>query len=99
MVNHIYGILDLLEKVKRPHVFIKELNLYIDYLQEELKTHLKDLNDKKRKHLNGFKAQLQEGIDYYKQLFEKWPDQASDLLQTFYNELNVSENKLKETLI
>jgi hypothetical protein len=99
MVNHIYGRLDLLDKIKRPHLFIKELNLYIDYLQQDLKAHIKDLNDKKRKNLNNFKVQLQEGINYYKQLFEKWPDDASDLLQIAYDELTVSEYKLKAILI
>ena len=99
MVKHIYGKLDLLDKVKRPHVFIKELNLYIDYLQDDIKNQLKDINEKKRKHLSAFKAQLLEGIDYYKQLFENLPDQAADLLQAFYSELNISEKNLISTLI
>jgi hypothetical protein len=99
MVKHIYGKLDLLDKIKRPHLFIKELNLYIDYLQEDLKAHLKDLNDKKIKQFKGFKAQLQEGIDYYKQLFNELPDQAPELLQVIYSELSVSENRLNGVLI
>lgn len=99
MVMHIYGKLDLLDKIKRPHVFIKELNLYIDYLQADLKTHLKDLNDKKIKHLNSFKAQLQEGINYYKQLFSELPDQTSNMLRVCFDELTASENKLNGMLI
>jgi hypothetical protein len=99
MVKHIYGKLDLLDKIKRPHVFIKELNLYIDYLQEDIKTQLKDLNDKKKKSLDNFKAQLQEGINYYKQLFNDLPDQTSNMLQGWFEELSASENKLRETLI
>jgi len=99
MVKHIYGKLDLLAKIKRPHIFIKELNLYIDYLQQDVKAHLKDLNDKKIKQFSSFKAQLQEGIAYYRQLFSQWPDQASELLKICYNELSVSENKLKELII
>jgi hypothetical protein len=94
MVDHIYGKLDLLENIKRPHIFIKELNLYIDYLQADIEKHLKELNDKKRKHLGQFKAQLQEGIAYYKELFRQWPDQTSDLLKTCYAELTSSEIKL-----
>ncbi|HAL82197.1 MAG TPA: hypothetical protein DCO83_08150, partial [Mucilaginibacter sp.] len=87
------------DKIKRPHVFIKELNLYIDYLQEDIKTQLKDLNDKKKKSLDNFKAQLQEGINYYKQLFNDLPDQTSNMLQGWFEELSASENKLRETLI
>jgi hypothetical protein len=99
MVCHIYGKLDLLEKVKRPHIFIKELNLYIDYLQKDLQNHLADLNDKKRKYLNGFKAQLQQGINYYKEISAQWPDEASAGLQTWYDQLRESESKLREIVV
>jgi hypothetical protein len=99
MVSHIYGKLDLLGNIKRPHIFIKELNLYIDYLQADIEKHLKELKDKKRKHLTQFKAQLQEGIIYYKGLFEQWPDQTSDFLKNCYTELTNSENKLLELII
>jgi len=99
MVKHIYGKLDLLDKVKRPHIFIKELNLYIDYLQKDIQNHIKDISEKKRKSLDNFKAQLQEGINYYKQLFAQWPDDASAALQAWYDELTVSENKLSGTII
>ena len=37
MIGHIYGKIDLLEKVKRPNFFIKELELYMNYFNEELK--------------------------------------------------------------
>ena len=96
MVNHIYGKADLLAKVKRPHFLIKELDLYIDYLQTEIQSHLKDLNDKKQKQLNKFKLQLLEGIDYYKTLFS---EQAQLIKTQFYHELLVSENKLNNTVI
>lgn len=99
MVNHIYGRLDLLENINRPHIFIKELNLYIDYLQADLNKHIIDLNDKKRKHLIKFKAQLLQGIDYYKQLVKQWPEKTADLIKTFQTELNTSEVKLQNTLI
>jgi hypothetical protein len=99
MVKHIYGKLDLLEKIKRPHVFIKELNLYIDYLQTDLQAHIKNMNDKKSKQLNKFKLQLQDGINYYKTLFSQLPGQTSDLIKTAYQELSISENKLNAMLI
>jgi len=99
MVKHIYGKLDLLDKIKRPHVFIKELNLYIDYLQADIQKHIKDLNDKKLKHLIKFKAQLLEGIAYYKELFEELPVQASHLIEVVVEDLIASENKLINTLI
>jgi hypothetical protein len=99
MVKHIYGQLNLLEQVNRPHVFVKELNLYVDYLQKSISDQLKNINDKKVKHLNGFKAQLLQGVAYYKQLFNDTIDQSSVKLQSLLNELEESEKKLAELVI
>lgn len=94
MVRHIYGELDLLGKIKRPHMFIKELNLYIDYLRTDLQAQLKGVTDKKQKQLARFKAQLEEGISYYRDLFSKQADQTSQLIQDWISELSVSELEL-----
>lgn len=99
MAKHIYGKLDLLNKIKRPHFFIKELNLYIDYLQTEIQNHISDINEKKKKNLIKFKQQLQEGISYYKNLYEQISTQTMFLKEMNYNELLVFEDKLKQTLI
>ncbi|HEY0244066.1 MAG TPA: hypothetical protein VGC01_00760 [Mucilaginibacter sp.] len=94
MVSHIYGNLNLLDKIKRPHIFIKELNLYIDYLQKDLQAQLKDMNEKKKKHLCQFKSQLQNGIAYYKQLLIQSATETSHLIADTYNELMASEQQL-----
>ncbi|GAB3914705.1 hypothetical protein [Mucilaginibacter boryungensis] len=96
MVRHIYGELDLLGKIKRPHMFIKELNLYIDYLRTDLQAQLKGLTDKKQKQLTKFKAQLQDGISYYRDLFSKQADQTSALIQDWISELSMSELELSQ---
>lgn len=94
MVKHIYGHIDLLDNVKRPHMFIKELGLYIDYLQKDLQSHLKDLSDKKQKQLIKFKEQLQHGIDYYRSLCDKVSENASEFMQTLYDDLGLYEYNL-----
>lgn len=99
MAKHIYGKLDLLAQIKRPHFFIKELNLYIDYLQTEIQNHIADINEKKKKSLINFKQQLQEGISYYKDLYAQVSTQALFLKEMNYNDLLASEDKLKQTLI
>jgi hypothetical protein len=99
MVEHIYGKTDLLNKISRPNMFIKELNLYIDYLQTDIQAHVKNLTDKKQKQLDKFKVQLHQGIAYYRNLFNKMPGQASDIISAFYDELSVSEDKLNGLLI
>ena len=99
MVNHIYGKVNLLAGVKRPNFFIKELNLYVDYLQAEIELQLKELNDKKQKQLAKFKSQLLEGVDYYKSLFNQLSNQPIFNKAQFYNELLVSENILNSTIV
>ena len=71
IVGHIYGKINLLSNSSRPHVFVNELNLYVEYLQNDIKQSFKSLNDKKIKYLNDFKNQLLQGIAYYKELVPK----------------------------
>ena len=71
MVGHIYGKLDLLKNINRPHIFIKELELYVNYLQKDIQQNLLCLTDKKRNQLLKFKEQLLNGINYYKTLFNE----------------------------
>ncbi|MES2265125.1 MAG: hypothetical protein V4520_00100 [Bacteroidota bacterium] len=95
MVQHIYGATDLLEKIRRPHMFIKELNLYIEYLQKDLQSQLQEMSDKKRKQLFKFKAQLQEGIDYYRGLFNESANQTSKLVKDWINDLSQCASQLQ----
>jgi hypothetical protein len=69
MVGHIYGRNNVIERTDRPHVFIKELNIYIDYLKNRLAPKLNPDNPKEKKTLEAFKENIQEGIRYYKELF------------------------------
>ena len=94
MVSHIYGKTNLLEKIKRPGMFVKELNLYIDYLHTDIQAQLKDLTEKKKQHLAQFKNQLLDGISYYKQLFIDSANETSQLIMDSYNELVESEKRL-----
>ncbi|ASU31963.1 hypothetical protein [Mucilaginibacter xinganensis] len=93
MVKHIYGSVDLLQNVKRPNLFVNELNLYIDYLQKELSVHVKNLNDKKQKYLVKFKNELEHGIAYYKELFPQLTDQKQKLMNIL-EDLSTAETKL-----
>ncbi|MCX3263735.1 hypothetical protein [Pedobacter agri] len=99
MVGHIYGKTDLLAQVKRPHVFIKELNLYIDYLQEDIKRQLQYFSNKKRKQIDAFKFQLAEGMVYYKKLFAKVTDQALGDVDELYEQLAKAKDKLDGMIV
>ncbi|MGV3538915.1 MAG: hypothetical protein ACO1OQ_03845 [Rufibacter sp.] len=68
MVDHIYGRFNALNQTYRPHVFINELKLYIDYWKNKKAEQLDTLTDKQAKYLNTFWQNLQSGISYYKEL-------------------------------
>lgn len=66
MVNHIYGIESLNNIVERPHMFINELRLYVDFLQKKIQECSDSMSEKQEKYFSKFKTNLQSGIDYYK---------------------------------
>ncbi|RNI29459.1 hypothetical protein EFA69_07825 [Rufibacter immobilis] len=68
MVDHIYGRFNALNQTYRPHVFINELKLYVDYWKNKKAEQLDTLTDKQAKYLNTFWQNLQSGISYYKEL-------------------------------
>lgn len=99
MVSHIYGRSNLLQKVNRPHVFMKELDLYIQYLQTEISNLLQNFNEKKQSQLDKFKKQLLEGVDYYKNLFQEIGDKAQFVKEELEFELAKAVDKLSVTRV
>ena len=69
MVDHIYGRTSVLNAVPRAHMFINELELYINYLKTEIRKYGKTITARQADHLCDFRSNLLEGIRYYQQLF------------------------------
>lgn len=64
MVGHIYGRVNLLaHTVGRPHMFIKELRLYIDYLRERID---EATSQKLIQYCTRFANNLLDGVAYYR---------------------------------
>ncbi len=74
MTDHIYGRTDLLKQVERPHMFINEMNLYIDYLKEQVEDAGHD--EKRIQYCIKFAENVLSGISYYKSI-EIEPENAS----------------------
>lgn len=69
MTDHIYGRANILTNNNRPHMFIAELHLYIDYLKEELENDVRSGNFlKRKKYYTSFYQNLCNGITYYRNL-------------------------------
>jgi len=99
MVGHIYGRTQLLSVLDRPNMFINELQLYTDYLKKEIKKHLDSFTDKERKHFSEFKANMLDGIAYYKSLIPKLVEETEQYREKMRTELLELEQELLEIIV
>ncbi len=79
MVDHIYGRGNVITRTDRPHMFIKELGIYLDYLKNRIEESRESMNKKQEKYLLTFTHNLNEGITYYQQLFGNLKGQFEDV--------------------
>ncbi|MCK8141951.1 hypothetical protein MW871_08595 [Flavobacterium sp. I-SCBP12n] len=69
MMQHIYGKVSVLNTTDRPNLFVKELKMYLDYLQNEIETVSDEITAAQIKKWHAFKNNLIIGIGYYEDLF------------------------------
>lgn len=98
MVDHIYGRIDVVVDKNRPHMFIKELELYIEYFREQLDENTGTQDSKKIKYLHAYYNSMKDGINYYRNLLEtnvlKSVNNIYESLNNAEIELNVIMEKL-----
>jgi hypothetical protein len=71
MVNHIYGKESSVKvREDRPNIFVKELSIYINFLKEKLAEQSFPVNRKEEKYYKTFVQNINNGIEYYKELFQ-----------------------------
>jgi len=68
MTRHIYGTANVMLDENRPNMFVKELQLYIDYLKKEIQDAV-EVTAGQLKKWQAFKTNLLNGIEYYKDAF------------------------------
>lgn len=81
MVDHIYGKFSLNVDPERPHVFVKELQLYVTYLKKEFETKITEKTAKKDAYLEKFRNNLIDGVGYYQELINSIQLDSEDILQ------------------
>lgn len=96
LVNHIYGRANVLNSLKRPHVFINELSMYVDYLKKEIDNYKESFQAKKQTYLDNFKQNLKKGIDYYEQLVPEMKKDFKDNMNDFSESLKAYSKTLSE---
>lgn len=94
MVSHIYGRLNLISGVHRPHMFINELKIYIDYLRAEIRKILPKPTEKQINYFEEFKNNLFEGIQYYKSIIPTIIEESKETVLSDLNALKIDLEQL-----
>lgn len=74
IIDHIYGRSNVITRTDRPNMFIKELNIYIDYFKNKIEETSFPVSTKQEQFLVTFGRNLLDGIEYYQELFSNLKD-------------------------
>jgi hypothetical protein len=99
MVSHIYGRLQLITVPDRPHMFVNELQLYVDHLKKEIERRIGSPSGNDHKYLTGFRENLQEGIAYYHSLAPRLEKVSEEFREAFRAQLRELEAELMDLVI
>lgn len=97
MVDHIYGRANVISRTDRPHMFIKELSIYVDYWMELLAEAKETIDTKRRTYIETFHKNMMEGISYYRHLSDKATGEWHSLAEKFIEGLGAAEKQLEES--
>lgn len=95
MIDHIYGRNSILNNINRPHLFVNELELYVDYIKKEIKKQTANLQAKQINFYEKFQANLLSGIEYYNNLIPKMKQETKECLDKFKSDLSELEEEIK----
>ena len=68
MASHIYGRLRLPLNIGRPHMFINELRLSIDFLRGDIANCRENFSERMMKSINDCLENLEKGVEHYREL-------------------------------
>ncbi|MFD2033753.1 hypothetical protein ACFSKL_03070 [Belliella marina] len=96
MVGHIYGRFSVMRDLERPHMFVKELQLYMKYLKEEMENYLEEQPAKFEAYVEKFKTNLGKGIAYYQKMLEEVPVDTGEVVEQMRNQFQKTISELEE---
>ncbi|MEH0156972.1 hypothetical protein V6R21_22785 [Limibacter armeniacum] len=96
MVGHIYGRNNVIERTDRPNLFVKELSLYVDYLQNQLAEESTPIPAKKEKYYRNFTKNLMAGIEYYYTILENEQFYFQQEKETILLQLEAYQGRLSQ---
>ncbi len=96
MVGHIYGRLSLLTNSKRPHMFIRELKIYIDNFRKEIERYSLELSTRTPKYFLEVKENLLKGIEHYRRTANEF---TKEIHTKFLGELKALHDELESIFL
>lgn len=95
MVDHIYGRINILDEGYRPHMFVKELKMYVDFLKEKIEESAENVTQKQEAYFQSFSENLTECISYYTELISDFPSKFEHSAERALEDLAVITGQLK----
>jgi hypothetical protein len=95
MIGHIYGKNNVITRTDRPHMFINELKMYVDYFRNKTTENIPGANPRMMGQLKLFRENLLNGIEYYKNLFGNIRERYNVKMEQLNKELDSITSDLK----
>ena len=73
--------------------------MYVEYLENRLREARETQDNKQLAYLRKFQANLNEGINYYRQFFEKYEHKLQEMKRDVFSELEAFTQKLEKNKI
>ncbi len=100
IIDHIYGRISIISDTNRPHMFIKELQLYYEFIKKESEKASIGMVEKTAAYFSEFVENINSGIDYYKNLAQEFSENQQEQflldldsirkdIDDFYSSLNI----------
>ncbi len=96
MVGHIYGRNNIITRKNRPHMFIHELKMYVEYLKKKIEEYEQPINARGAAQLKTIKGNLITGIEYYNQLFSNLKSRFQFNFDQILNQLEAFKVEVEE---
>lgn len=78
LLDHIYGRRSMALPKDRPHLFIAEILIFIEYLYNEYKKYLDGVIERTEAYFNEISTNVLSGIDYYRSIASQLCEQKKD---------------------
>ena len=96
MADHIYGKFSIKVDIERPHVLVKELQLYLIYLKKEFENKVIEKVAKRNTYLEKFRNNLIQGVEYYQELISKVEVDSSAILAKMSDQFSKIKSEIEQ---